>query len=60
MTEAIAQQGVFIAAETAKPVVKAEPSPYARRHVAAAPARDARPMWQRRCTCGHCMACIGE
>ena len=60
MSDAIAQQGVFIAAEAAKPIIKAEPNPYARRPVAAAPVRNARPMWQRRCTCGHCMTCIGE
>jgi len=23
-------------------------------------ARSTRPQWQRACTCGHCMACIGE
>lgn len=22
--------------------------------------RDPRPYWQRKCTCGHCMSCIGE
>ena len=22
--------------------------------------RSTRPQWQRRCTCGHCMTCIGE
>jgi hypothetical protein len=60
MGDAIAQQGLFIAAEAAKPVVKTEPSPYARRPVTTAPVRSARPMWHRRCTCGHCMTCIGE
>lgn len=32
----------------------------ARRASLAATARVTRAPWQRRCTCGHCMTCIGE
>lgn len=32
----------------------------ARRADLAKTARTARAPWQRRCTCGHCMSCIGE
>lgn len=56
MDAAVAQQGIYLAAQEAKaPKRAATPAP-----VATTTARYGRPMWQRRCTCGHCMRCIGE
>jgi len=57
MADAIAQQGVYLAAQKAAPPAPA-PTPVA--PIAAPASRPARAPWQRRCTCGHCMACIGE
>lgn len=55
MSDAIAQQGVYLAQQAARAPAKTT-----------APAkpvvsgRVVKPYWQRPCTCGHCMACIGE
>ena len=56
--DAIEQQGVYLkaqeAARPAKPAaVVTAPAPMSK-------PRDPRPYWQRKCTCGHCMSCIGE
>jgi hypothetical protein len=56
MADAVAAQGAYLAAQAAKAPAKPAPATVAPK----APARPFRPMWQRRCTCGQCMACIGE
>lgn len=59
MDEAIRLQGEWVKAQPAP--VPAPPSPYNRAARATKPtARQSLLPWQRPCTCGHCMTCIGE
>lgn len=76
MADALARQGDFAKAEAAKAAAapaavesdyaaqvraaRAETAQAAKVAQATKTARSSRPVWQRRCTCGHCMACIGE
>lgn len=57
---AIALQGAYEKAQQSKVAQQVKPVAVALAPTTAAKPRDPRPYWRRACTCGHCMACIGE